>query len=194
MEKYLDLKNGDNESFINLKKQYKTNKYCNLDQGIAIITFSLFSSIFFFYKSISLHLISKLHSLTFGIISAFFTIYSEIYVVFRDYNRGEFPHWADSLGIPIFRSILLGLFLFPWIFVNYYISTIKSWNLALFDLTLRYKKKKFWFNFLSCITFLLTIIYIIDGSFLHVISTFIWILFYQSLILRLQKMANKTAT
>lgn len=175
-EKYLNLKNGDNENFKNLKNLYKTDKYINLDQGNAIITYSLLLLMFFYFKTNILNLISKINSLIIGIFTVLITFLSEIYVLLRDYERGEYPHWADSLGIPIFSSILLSLVLSIWIFLNYYLNKVSYF--------------KTWFCSLIYITSLFSTIYILEGSFMHICSIFIWILFYQSFIEKINKKEN----
>ncbi|PKA06491.1 hypothetical protein CH366_18775 [Leptospira harrisiae] len=172
-EDYSKLNINDNEKFLKLKNKYKTNKYQNLDQGITIINLSLLLFISVFQKKALFNLISKIHSLIIGIFSVLLTVFSEIFVIYRDYKRGEFPHWADSIGIPIFWSILLGLVLFLWIFMNYFLTKMPKINI--------------WFYSLSVFSFLLSVIYILEGSYLHICAIFFWILFYLSLTIRSNK-------
>ncbi|XDD46864.1 hypothetical protein AB3N60_01850 [Leptospira sp. WS39.C2] len=186
-EEYFKLKDGDNENFLKLKDKYKSNHYQTFDLGIAMITFSILFTLSIIFKENLFRFISKLHPLMVGSISVFSTITSEIYYLFRDANRGEFPHWADSLGIPIFQSMILGLILLIWLFLNYFLSKMDRYTFVPLDSKFKYLKLDFWFYFLCLITIVLSIYFIFEGDYLQICSLFFWILYYLSLISQFNK-------
>jgi hypothetical protein len=112
------------EQFHRLRRECETSKYRVLDYGITCILLSLMVSLFRRFESLQScpkHLLSY-----FGLALAFPTAFTGGYItdLLVAFERGEFPRWADSLGIPfagvpvIFGFLLLvsGLltFFLPW--------------------------------------------------------------------------------
>lgn len=95
--------------------------------------------------------------------------------------RDSYPHWADSLGIPLFSVPFMFLVFLLWtgIFLHWMQSPFIS-GVGLFPMKIRHSNK-----FLLIVLILTTIILLyllVSGSFWMIIPGAFWIYFYMSII------------
>jgi hypothetical protein len=122
--RYEKLTHQDSAEFYRLRSEFETRKYQVFDYGFSAVLLSLVSCAFLKVRRLRS---SPTHLILYAAIALLVPLlFSAGYVadLIVAYNRGEFPHWADSLGIPLagapaifaFLSILsFGMLLFlPW--------------------------------------------------------------------------------
>ncbi|TGM61737.1 hypothetical protein [Leptospira vanthielii] len=194
MSEYFKLKSGQTEQFILLKEKYRTSKYIHHDVGLALIVFSILSFLTYRYRIKYNEIILRSNLYALGLFTVTFTIFSEIAVIFRDYNRGEYPHWADSLGIPIFQLLILGIIMIIWVIIHNYLYTKTERKLIKLSISNRIFLISPWILFISLITVVLSFFCIYEGNYLTEMSCFFWISYYANLNKQIKEKWNKLIT
>lgn len=178
------------ELFHKLRESYLTPKYLLEDYGITAIILSLCIIIVSFIKIENLKTPNtKFKIILLGLTAVFFTNFGYVGDLFLEMIRGSYPHWADSIGIPLMATpfyLLISLF---WLYANL-APIYKNLNTNIIITKYNILKINFWFTSITTITILLTIWDIIDGYFWQLLPGILWIYFYISLMLGNSK--NKT--
>ncbi|MCL3782711.1 hypothetical protein EMN47_20180 [Prolixibacteraceae bacterium JC049] len=183
-DKYMQLTGEDDDSqkFYELREKYLTPKHKFEDYGITTIILGFILSI------ISLLKIRNLRSprkwwilLTVGVFAAILTIFGYVGDLFLEMTRDSYPPWADSLAIPLMGTPALLMMSIVWVILNLLGTKNKYQTKAnLFPINIRESKK--WYLVISLITILLIIMVIIDGYFWQLLSGFLWLYFYLSIM------------
>ena len=122
-----------------------------------------------------------------GCIATFITIGAQVGSLFLDFKRGEFPHWADSLGIPLSgMPIMLGMLLF-WAGIHSLLMPGK--NASFHWLALRIMKG--WLMLMLILTSLILLTSALYGDFWQILPAFLWISFYFSILERARFQAKE---
>jgi hypothetical protein len=183
-EKYMELNSGESDSnkFYELREEYLTPKHKLEDYGITAIIVGFVIIIVSFIK------VERIKSpkswgglLAVGILSALITIFGYVGDLFLEMYRESYPHWADSLAIPIMGTPVLLMMALAWAIINL-MGTKKNFsvNISLLPIELKFTKK--WFIIISSITVVAIIMTIVDGYFWQVGSGFMWLYFYLSIM------------
>lgn len=186
---YLKLngETGDSEKFYELRENYLTPKYKLEDYGITFIILGLITLL------VSLIGLNKLKTpskkvwiVMIGILAALLT--NAVYVadLLLEMNRDGFPHWADSLGIPLMGVPFLIFLSLTWVGINSLgiLNYFKS-NVLIFPIRLH--KLNIWYLTILFITVAFTLFAIIDGYFWQVLPGFLWIYFYASIMIGIKE-------
>ena len=179
--KYMKLAVGQSKEYYDLRQSMLTPKYYLQDIGILLI---LLSSLFFFLKKIGKNSIKTPNSKTIFILLALFlpilTTGGFIFDLMQAMFRGEFPHWADSLGIPLMGTPIIFISLLFWSLIHlFFLHKIHISATEIKFSTL--KKLNKWLLFIIIISLLITIQAIILGQYWYAIPGILWIYYYLSL-------------
>jgi len=179
--RYRAMGAGDSEKFFALRREMLTPRYRLFDHGWALIAVALILAAGAITDWRRLRSpASRLLIVGVGIVAVLGTFGAEVFNLMRDAERGDFPHWADSLGIPLAGMLLVAAGLLVWM----------AGHLAFFEgefevgvplvcaLTRRVNP---WLAFFFCATVLIVLLYIVEGSAAHVIVGGVWLYFYASL-------------
>jgi hypothetical protein len=179
--RYMAMGAGDSEKFFALRREMLTPKYRLLDHGWALIAVALIlapGAITHWRRLRSPA--SRLLIVGIGIVAVLGTIGAEIFNLMRDAERGDFPHWADSLGIPLFGMIFVAVGLCVWgaFHLGFLAGEFEVRVPLVCALT---RQVNLWLAFVFCATVLIVLLYIVEGSAAHVIVGGVWLYFYASL-------------
>ena len=180
-EKYMQLSIGQNKEYYNLRDNMLTTKYIFQDIGLFLV---LFSSLLFIMRKLGKgFLVTPKSKLLFILLAVFLPIVTSLGYVFdlmQALERGEFPHWADSIGIPLMGVPVIFIALLFWSLFNLiflYETQIKARKIT-YDMI---KKINIWFKIVSIISLLLVIDSMLLGQYWYGIPGILWIYYYMSL-------------
>jgi hypothetical protein len=193
-QKYMELSVGQSNEFYELRESMLTPKYYLQDIGITMLLISIILLIFLkigngYIKSPK----NKILFMVLAILLPLITVIGFIFDLFQGIYRNEFPHWADSLGIPLAGVPIQLIFLLIWSTLHlFFLKKMKISSIAFQLSTL--KKINFWLILISFISFLLVMLSLIDGLYWYSIPGLFWIYYYLSLgVVRVgEQTPNKT--
>lgn len=170
------------KQFHILRDSQLTSKYKVQDYSLTV--FSIGLVLLFFLKAGGTNITSfnsKKKIFFLGVFSALITSCGFFSSLMLDYHRGEFPWWADSLGIPIFtQDVPMFLALLGWAIIHsLFVSGKFECGKTVFKLGVL--KSNYWLSFITVISLLFLLASIVYGSFTMVIPGCLWIYFYLSL-------------
>ncbi len=186
---YLKLNggNGDSEKFYKLKETYLTPKYKLEDYGITFIILGLV------IVTVSLIGLKKLKTpnkkiwiIITGIFAALLTNTAYVGDLFLEMYRDGFPHWADSLGIPLMGVPFLIFLALTWVAINS-IGMRNDFKSAVLIFPMSLDKQNIWYLIILFLTIAFTLFAIIDGYFWQVLPGFLWIYFYMSIMVGIKE-------
>jgi hypothetical protein len=107
------------------------------------------------------------------------SISAYVFDLFQAFDRGEFPHWADSMGIPLMGVPFVLMILFLWSAVH--LVFLKA-NYQPAPLILAISlKSNWWLLSISIITLILAVSSALFGHYWYAITDIFWLYFYLSL-------------
>ncbi len=183
-EKYMSLSAQENasEKFHELRKEYLTPKIDLENYGI---TFTITGTIFLILSIIGFRNLrtprKKVWIIVTGILAALLTNIFYVGDLFLEMYRESYPHWADSLAIPLMGVPFLIIVSLTWVGVNC-IGIRGDFKLGVPLLSIKLSHLDYWYASILTITILINISTIVSGYFWGVISGFLWIFFYLSIL------------
>lgn len=171
---------GPNRSndFHELRKQSLTSSFKIQDYGLSVVAIGalLFAAVR--WRQIAPHLPKgKFTVLLLGALAAFVAVIAQVGALMLEYSRGEFPHWADSLGIPLAGMPVLFFALLFW--AGLHVLMVREKTGATWRLTLRLLNG--WLAFLIAATAAIFGWSAAVGDFWQLIPAALWIGFYCSI-------------
>ncbi len=179
--KYMEMTSGQSEAFYKLRDEMLTSKYRLEDYGISLLVLALL--VFFIHRKKSMKtsaLSSRYWLIAFAISLPFITVAGYVYDLFNAQNRGEFPHWADTLAIPLMGVPFILISLLVWVVVHLgflYGAYPTTANIDRESFT----KTNFWLKFVIVVAVLLVISTFALGQYWYGIPSLGWVYFYLSL-------------
>ena len=178
-KKYMELSSGQSKEYFELRDSMLTLKYRTQDIGITFFSIALLVGLVFklghnSFKSPP----SKSGFVFLAIGLPFLTVFGYVFDLVQGMLRQEFPHWADSLGIPLAGAPIQLVILLAWSLVHLFFLTggkITACNLALS------KSHSFWLICLSILTALLSAMCAFYGQYWYALPGILWLYFYLSL-------------
>lgn len=188
-DKYMELtgEKGDSEKFYKLREEYLTPKYDLENYGITSIILG------FGVLTVSLIGLNRLKTpskkiwiVIVGIIAALLTNVGYVGDLFLEMYRDSYPHWADSLGIPLMGVPFLILISLGWVGVNL-IGIKGDFSTGVLIFPFKLDRLNLWYAIILVLTIILTVWMIKDGYFWQVLSGFLWIYFYSSIMIGIRQ-------
>ncbi|HIP47677.1 MAG TPA: hypothetical protein EYG92_01745 [Lutibacter sp.] len=178
------------EAFYALREKYLTNRFQYQNYGVTLLSLGIF--LMFLtrkgWKNISSPNTNwKIFLLGFS--AALLTTVGYIGDLFLEFARGSYPHWADSLGIPLAGVPVSFMIFFGWAAVNM-LGMNGKFNAGVSISNMGYHNINWWYAILAFVTTLITSLCIYDGFFWLVLPGVLWLYFYLS-IMAGRKAANK---
>ncbi len=176
----MSMSAGQSEDYWELRDEMLTSKFRLQDYGGAFITASL--GLFVFTRNGKLRIVSpksRRNIIALATLLPFITIASYIFDLLQAYSRGEFPHWADSLGIPLASDPIQFVLLLIWslIHLGFLRRGYDSPTPLAFAVSL---KTNWWLIVISFLTIPLVIYSAILGQYWYMLPSFLWIYLYLS--------------
>lgn len=189
-DKYMELtgEEGDSEKFYKLREEYLTPKFdfenygiTSIILGLGILTISLIGLNRLRTPS------KKIWIVIIGIIAALITNVGYVGDLFLEMSRDSYPHWADSLGIPLMGVPFLIIISLGWVGLNL-IGIKGDFKTGVLIFPIRHDNLNLWYTIILALTIIITLWTILDGYFWQVVSGFLWIYFYLSILIGIRQM------
>lgn len=177
--RYAELGPSDSSKFLELRREMLTPKFKLEDYGVTAL---LAGIAFAIARRIKAHAAPKSH-LAFAILAIAAPLVSGAaltFDLFQGFDRGEFPHWADSLGIPLMGVpvlIVVGLF---WSFAHLLFLRGSALSIKLLRTAVS-RHSHPWLLVVSAITVVLILMMVFDGAYWFAVPGLLWLYFYASL-------------
>lgn len=180
MERYMALSVGQSAVYSQLRDGMLTPKFQLQDYGCTLIAFAAGA---FLVSRKGWRNLKSPHSraalLTVAIAAPILTIGAYIFDLFLGFERGEFPHWADSMGIPLMGAPVLLFFLLAW--AGAHLVFLRSpCRPALLSQAISLKAN-WWLLSVAAITAVLVLLCVSVGQYWYAIPGTVWLYFYISL-------------
>ncbi len=188
-DKYMSLHGGskDSEQFYKLRKEYLTPKYNLEDYGI---TFFITGLVIFVVSALGFDRLrspkKKVWIVIIGIIAAIFSNVGYVGDLFLEMYRGSYPSWADTIAIPLMGVPFLFLLSLIWVGLNL-IGLAINFKTGVAIFPFHFDNLNYWYAIILLITIVLTLFTILSGYFWQVISGFLWIYFYLSIMIGIRQ-------
>ena len=171
------------EQFYELRDIYLTNKYALENYGLTALILGLFSFLLLFngWNTFKIPK-NKLTIAIIGIIAVIVTVFGYVADLFLESSRGSFPHWADSVGIPLTSIPIIFMLLSSWYAFNL-IGLIKPFKTAGLVKRLNMKGINYWFLTVLLLSLFLTAALIFEGNFWFVAAGILWSFYYLCLLI-----------
>ena len=186
--KYQELIYSENKSteFYKLRSDYLTAKFKLEDYGLTLILTSIPLLLIFIIGIENLKTPSKkIWLVIIGILAALTTNIGYVGDLFLEYNRESYPHWADSLLIPLMGVPFSIMMCLGWVALLIGITSDLKTNILIFPFKI--KTLNYWYLGIWLLTIILTITVIIEGHFWQVLSGFLWVYFHTSILVGSKK-------
>lgn len=188
--RYMALIQGQTAEFWKLRNEMLTSKYQLQDYGGTLIVLAVM--LFFvarkgFKQLRSPSTPTKL--LGVALLAPLLTAGGSAFDLLQAFDRGELPHWADSMGIPLIDMPFLFIVLLIWA-CGHLLFLRGSYRPAPLSLAIS-TRSNLWLLAVSASTVFLVVISMAVGQYWYAIPGCIWLYFYASLSASLK--ANEMA-
>ncbi|MFZ3088895.1 MAG: hypothetical protein WA123_12615 [Methylotenera sp.] len=191
MERYMSMSNGQSEQYWKLRDEMLTPKYQLQDYGVTLTSIAI--AIFLVLRNGKVRIQSPKSRKTLvavAITLPLLTCGGYVFDLLQGFDRGEFPHWADSMGIPLMGVPIQFVILLVWSFAHLaFLRGVYNSSIPLtHDVSL---KANWWLLFVSAITAVLVFLLAAAGQYWYAVPGVLWLYFYLSLG-AVQRVANGT--
>lgn len=178
--RYSQMTKRDSDRFYALRDEQLTPKFEMQDYGVTSIFLALMVWILSRGKSVTAPK-SLFVFITLSVAIPCVQVGALLFDLFQGASRGEFPHWADSLGIPLMGVPILfgGALLWILLHVAFFLANVKYCPAPLrLAISLQ---SNLWLLLLSLITAVLVVLSIAEGAYWYAIPGALWLYLYLSL-------------
>lgn len=182
-EKYFSLSPENNsEKFFELRDAYLTAKYKLENYGFTSVVVGGFI-IFFFYSGWGGFRIprNKGAIMLIGLFAVIITVMAYMVDLFLEMSRNSYPHWGDSLGIPLAAVPVMFLFLLGWFALNL-LGMRGAFKTGALVKELRFASINYWYAIILFLTLFQTLISLYEGDFGSVAAGSLWAYFFLSIL------------
>jgi len=186
-EQYMALDHSQSSEFYALRDEMVTPKYLLQDIGISLILFFLIAKSLLKLGKGKIVTPSKPLLIALAFVLPLLTAAGSVFDLFQGLFRGEFPHWADSIaiplaGVPIIFTILLVWSMSHLLFISVSQTPITKMKIVSLHISLKtIPKLNRWILFISCVTFILTALSAVYGQYWVSVPGTLWLYYYLSL-------------
>jgi len=191
MERYMSMSNEQSEQYWKLRDEMLTPKYQLQDYGVTLTSIAI--AIFLALRNGKVRIQSPKSRKTLvavAITLPLFTCGGYVFDLLQGFDRGEFPHWADSMAIPLMGVPIQFAILLVWSFAH--LAFLRGVYNSSISLTHAISlKANWWLLFVSSITAVLMFLAAAAGQYWYAVPGVLWLYFYLSLG-AVQRVANGT--
>lgn len=180
--RYSDLAFGNSPTrssdFYALRAQSLTASYSRQNYGLTCVLLGIVLIPVSQWRKVRRFLPSQKWTLALlGGLAAFLVMQAEVFSLYSDAFRGEFPSWADSLAIPLAGIPAIFVVLGIWAAVHALLTPAAQGNFE----RLTFTPLNCWLVLLITITTAYLLTAIVVGYFWQIIPAALWITFYLSI-------------
>jgi hypothetical protein len=181
MERYMSMSDGQSEQYWKLRDEMLTPKYQLQNYGVTLASIAI--TVFLVSRKGKVHIQSPKSRKTLvavAIVLPLLTAGGYVFDLLQGFNRGEFPHWADSMGIPLMGVPIQFAVLFVWSLAHLgFLRGVYNPSIPLSHAVSL--KANWWLLFVSAITTVIVFLSAAAGQYWYVIPGVLWLYFYLSL-------------
>ena len=181
--KYMELESGQSDEFYALRHEMLTLKYRFEDYAVTAIVLGITAIAILRrgFRSIQTPK-SRLRVVFLGVVATAVTFILPIVDLFHEYARGEYPHWADSLGIPLSGAVFMIIPLSIWMVghLTFLLGPFSTGG-TLGDVSWRNINP--WLIVLTCLTLVVGLVCAFTGLFWFLTPAILYSYFYLSLLI-----------
>ena len=174
------LSSGQNAEYSKLRSEMLTPKFQLQDYGGTLIAAAV--GVFLFSRRGWRNLKSpKSRATLLGLafVVPFLTVGAYVFDLLLGFERGEFPHWADSMGIPLMGTPVLLVVLLAW--SGAHLAFLRgSYQPALLSQAAS-RKANWWLLLVAALTVVLVALCTSFGQYWYAVPGVAWLYFYLSL-------------
>jgi hypothetical protein len=179
-ESYMAMSSGDSERYWTLRDQMLTPKYPLQDYGITLLALAMVFQLV--TRTGNFEMSSPKRTSTVVAVAVALPVVSTasyVFDLFQGLTRGEFPHWADSLAIPLMGAPVLFVCSLVWSLLHLFflVGGYTKSNLR----NAISKKTNLYLLLLSGVTALLVGSAVALGQYWYAIPGGLWLYYYLSL-------------
>lgn len=179
LHRYGEMTAGDSAAFYALRDEMLTPKYKLQDYGICTL---LLSGVLALRRRIW-QMTTPRSTLPFigaALLAPVLAAAAFVFDLFQGQHRGEFPHWADSLGIPLMGVPVLFLVAFTWSVAHLaFLAGVRRNVVPLRSAFSR--SSNFWLLAATAVTLALIALLLIEGAYWYALPCVVWLYLYVAL-------------
>lgn len=180
MERYMALSAGQSSEYWQLRDEMLTPKFQLQDYGgtllaLAIGAFLVSRKGWQKLKSPK----SRVALVGLAFATPLLTVGAYVFDLLQAFGRGEYPHWADSMGIPLMGSPLILLVLLVW--SGAHLAFLRGAYQPAFLSQAISRQANWWLLVIAVLTALLVVLFAFEGAYWYAIPGVAWLYFYVSL-------------
>lgn len=179
MERYMAMSAGQSAEYWKLRDQMLTPKYKLQDYGGTLITAGI-GILALTRKDRIRAPKSRLAVVALALVAPFVSVGAFVFDLLQGHRRGEFPRWADSLGIPLMGVPVQLVVMLLWAITHLAFLRNAYSPEAPLALALSRQSNK-WLLVISSITALLITLCVAVGTYWYAIPGALWLYIYLSL-------------
>jgi len=175
---YSSLGVGDSREYHQLRAELISPKYRLFDHGMSLI---LAGAVVSLWRRLRWTPDSKAGFVATGLIASGSTAVALVFDLIQGLSRGEFPHWADSIGIPLVGTPIIFALGAAWA-AGHLLFLPRAMGAArpIGPGVLRWKNT--WLISMSSLTCLLIVFVLVEGQYWFAAPGLIWLYYYVSLV------------
>lgn len=164
--------------FSALRRSELTNKFLLQDYGIVLLSLGLIGAVIIRGNRIYAPK-TKIRIAALGFLAVIAMSAGAYISMFLGLSRGEYPHWADSVGIGIAENAFLSLVLFIWMLVH--LIFLKGNFTPGRQIQLKPTLKSLWLFLLAALSFVALLVSAFQADAFSVVGIGLWTYFFASL-------------
>ena len=174
MERYMALSAGQSAEYWQLREEMLTPKFQLQDYGCTLIALAVGALLVSRKGCRDLKSPqSRAALLAIAFASPFLTAGAYIFDLLLGFERREFPHWADSMSIPLMGAPVLFLVLFAW--AGAHLAFLRSPYRPALLLQAASLKANWWLLSIAAITAALVVLCVSVGQYWYAIPGTVWL-------------------
>jgi len=181
MKQYLAMHSGQSQEYFALRDAQLTLKYPLQDFGIQVLISAILLALLARQGRIRINSFrSRAMAASTAALLPILCVGGYVFDLLQAFDRGEFPHWADSMGIPLMGAPVLLVFLWFWAFANMALMSGKFQSGTPVKSAFQWRKN--WWLLLNAVLWLLvaglTAAY---GQYWYAMPAMAWLYFFLSI-------------
>lgn len=181
LERYMSMSAGHSREYEDLRAEMLTLKFPMQDYGITLLAVA--SGVFAAIRRGRALVLSPKSPTTLaaGALGLpLLTVGSYVFDLMQASHRGEFPNWADSIGIPLMGAPVLVALLIAWALAHLcFLRRTDYFSTSL--ITAFSHRANWWLLFLAALTAVLALLCAASGQYWYAIPGGLWVYFYLSI-------------
>jgi len=180
MERYMALSVGQSHEYWQLRDEMLTPKFHLQDYGRTLVTLAV--AAFLVSREGWQQLKSpksRIALLGLAFVTPFLTVGAYVFNLLQAFDRGEFPHWADSMDIPLMGAPVILVVLLVWSGVH--LAFLRGNYQPAFLSQAISRQANWWLLAIAALTASFAVLSAFEGAYWYAIPGVAWLYFYVSL-------------